>query len=262
MIVTLILVVVTVNQFFNVDFLEGATTGTSTSRSTITRTSIGRNVRIQKPKLPVHLFHVLSPFVEPRAPTDFFPLDINQRVALESIRRALQHSPKDKIQVDLVCAVSKNDFEALANVNASLPCHRFVILKRSTRTQYSHLKSTRDLPFVSDIIDAATAANRTDPDLSFHVMITNADIGLSKHFYEDLLSLLQKYDAVSINRVTIAMENITLTTTTNWTNLLENQIDTLLSHGSKHPGFDLFCISSSVLKRVSFGDFFLGRPPW
>ena len=50
--------------------------------------------------------------------------------------------------------------------------------------------------------------------------------------------------------------------TTNATNLLENEVDRLLSGGTRHPGYDLFCINDIILDRVSFGDFFLGRPPW
>ncbi len=241
--VTLIIVVLMIDEYFNVEVLN------LTKNSSVYRTNVTK----------LHLLHVLSPFVAPSVPTEFYPLDINQWVAMESIRRALLtiHLSPEIFQVDLICAVFQSDLEALSKAN--LPCHRFVVLKRSTRTQYPQLKIDMDLPFVADMIEAATTKFK-DPNSSFHVMITNADIGLSKYFYKTLHSLLQKVDAVSINRVTIPMENITATR--NATDILENQIDTLISQGSKHPGFDLFCINSSVLTRVSFGDFFLGRPPW
>ena len=207
----------------------------------------------------LHLVHVLCPFVDSSAPDEFYPLDMNQWVAMQSIQRALDNIPRGRFRVELVCAVFKSDLELL--VQARLPCHRFTVLSRSTRTQYPQLGLAIQLPFVADIIDAATAnATQVTLDSRFHVMITNADIGFSKNFYTHVYSVIQRFDAFSINRVTVPIEN--LYPTTNATDMLENQIDTRILHGSKHPGYDLFCMRSSVLERVSFGQFFLGRPPW
>ena len=209
------------------------------------------------------LVHILSPYVVRDADKEsfYFPLDLNQWATMESIRRALLHVPKDVLKVDVLCAIFESDLEALSK--AGLPCHRFVLLNRSTRTQYPHLQPPLDFPFISDLIEAATihlSNITTSRRASFHVMLTNADIGLSKKLYNNIYGVLRRYDSFSMNRVTIPMENITLTS--NATDLLENQVDGLMPVGGKHSGFDMFCMSSSVLNRITFGDLFLGRPPW
>lgn len=212
-----------------------------------------------KHEAKLHLVHVLSPFVDSSAPDDFFPFDVDQWVAMKSIRRALDNIPSGRFRVEVVCAVFRSDLEALSQ--AQLPCHRFAVLSRSTRTEYPQFGLEAELPFLSDLIEAATAnATQFTHNPRFHVMITNADIGLSKNFYMQVYSIMQRFDAFSINRVTVPIEQFHHTT--NSTDMLENQIDALILQGSKHPGYDLFCIRSSVLKRVSFGQFFLGRPPW
>lgn len=212
------------------------------------------------------LVHVISPYVvEDADEALFYPLDLNQWATMESIRRALRYVPSDVMKVEVVCPISKSDLEALSK--AGLPCHRFVLLERSTRTEYPHLRPKRDLPFISDLIEAAmtsSLATTTTRSASFHVMLTNADIGLSKHLYRNLQSLFERFDSFSMNRLTIPEGKLSVTNddVTNATNLLEHQIDVLMQGGRKHPGYDMFCMSSSVLKRVRFGDFFLGRPPW
>ena len=205
----------------------------------------------------IYLVHVLSPHVVPDADERFYPLDLNQWAAMGSIRRALLDVPEPAMQVEFVCVVSDSELEILSQ--AGLPCQRFETLKRSTRTRYPRLEPQIDLPFIGDIVDSATR-DLTEANASFHVLITNADIGLSKRLYGTLYKFLQKFDAVSINRMTIPKDQIPAFT--NETDHLENQVDSLLSAGTKHPGYDFFCISSSVLDRISFGDFFLGRPTW
>jgi hypothetical protein len=231
-----------------------------------------KNTSRQTARKRRHLVHVISPYV-----VEDGTLDLNQWTAMESIRRALLHAPpNDVMKVDFVCAIFESDWKALVT-EVDLPCHRFVLLERSTRTQYPHLSPQRDLPFVSDLVEAAAAAAATFNNLtihhqssptthndaaSFHVMLTNADIGLSKHFYNYLYTLLQRFDSFSINRMTIPIEKVAAMTTPNATELVEHQIDRLILDGKNHPGKDMFCMSSSVLKRITFGDFFLGRPPW
>lgn len=207
------------------------------------------------PYAKFHLIQVVSPFVASGEDHDFYPLDLNQWAAMESIRRGLDRAPRNGLTVDFVCAVSSAEHWILAQ--AGLPCHRYLVLDRSTRTEYPDLHPRLALPFISDMIDGVAQTRR---NTSFHVMIMNADIGVSKDFYSSLMDILKKYDAFSVNRVTIPMDDIQ--PTTNSTDFLENQVDRLISRGKQHPGYDLFCISDTVLKRISFGDFFLGRPPW
>lgn len=203
------------------------------------------------------LIHILSPFVAAARSNDFYPLDLNQWAAMESIRRSLDRASRSQsLDVEFVCVVSSSDQFEL--VRGNLPCQRYATLKRSTATEYSHLTPLMELPFVSDMIEEGIGPHRSDN--IFHVMITNADIGLSKDFYESIAGIMKKHDAFSINRMTIPLEDFK--TTTNVTEVLGLIDHYLLDQGKSHPGYDLFCISSHVLERVLFGDFFLGRPPW
>jgi hypothetical protein len=197
----------------------------------------------------MHLIQVLSPYVVDGGDDEYSPLDLNQWAAIASIQRAQRHL-KYPIHLDFVCAVLESDQEALAH----LPC-RQVLLTRSTQTEYPDLQPPKAFPFLQDIYEASTAGTIQE----FYWMYTNADIGLTKHFYRHLYDLLQTQDAVSVNRVTIPMEKITHT---NSTNSILSQVDSLLKFGRSHPGYDCFVIHSSVLQRINFGDFLSGRPPW
>lgn len=129
----------------------------------------------------------------------------------------------------------------------------------------------------------------------YYWMLTNADIGLTEGFYMHLYEYLQSYKALSINRLNIPTAPMTasiqrelyaeLIPVQNSTNTIPNnssstqiqnhpidpkhyydivfsQIDALLDKGMKHPGYDCFVLHSSVLRRFTMGDFFLGHPPW
>jgi hypothetical protein len=201
------------------------------------------------------LIQIVSPYVASKEGGDFYPLDLNQWAAMESIRRSLQRAPTTVLKVDLICAVSSSEQWILAH--AGLPCHRYLVLNRSTHTEYPGLQPHLELPFISDMVDGII---QPLGNTTFHVILMNADIGLSKDFYSSLVTVLKKHDAFSINRMTIPMEEIQ--PTTNSTDLLENHVDRLIGQGTRHPGYDFFCISSAVIQRISFGSFFLGRPPW
>lgn len=238
------------HEIFNAErkvFLKGASLQEDTTQRTAEAEAADR----------IHLVHVISPYVVPDADDEFYPLDLNQWATMESVRRALKFVPESVMKVEFVCAIYAGDLKALSG--AGLPCHHFVFLKRSTRTQYPKLEPKRELPFISDIVHAATS-DLAKRNATFHVLLTNSDIGLTKGLYGRLFNFLQTHDALSINRMTISED--ALTPTKNATDLLENQIYRLIGKGSKHLGYDFFCLSSSVLERVSFGDFFLGRPPW
>ena len=200
----------------------------------------------QRDNNPIHLIQVLSPFA---------PLDLNQKITFQSLERARLYLNSTQIQLDLVCVVLESDREALAH----LPC-RQVFLNRSTQTEYPFAKKA--LPFLQDILEASTAYQKDDGE-DFYWMYTNADIGLTRHFYSAVYDKLKgggrRRDAISINRVTIPMENIT---NTDDDDTILSQVDALLDFGPHHPGHDCFIIHSLTLKRIHFGDFFVGHPPW
>ena len=106
------------------------------------------------PDRKLHLIQIVSPYVATDVSKDFYPLDFNQWVAMESIRRSLERVPTDLLKVDFVCAVSSPERRILAQ--AGLPCHRFLVLHRSTRTEYPGIEPHFDLPFISDMIDGIT----------------------------------------------------------------------------------------------------------
>jgi hypothetical protein len=90
-------------------------------------------------------------------------------------------------------------------------------------------------------------------------MLTNADIGLTRYFYTHILPNLSSREAFSINRLTIPLNTINITSDAD---SLLLQVDLALGKGTKHPGHDCFVMHSSVLKRIHMGDLFAGYPPW
>mmetsp|Transcript_12112 Transcript_12112/g.29216 ORF Transcript_12112/g.29216 Transcript_12112/m.29216 type:complete len:580 (+) Transcript_12112:274-2013(+) len=307
-------------------------TGTSQQRRTPTREGVEDGTGGQPQR--VRLVHVISPFVEGciDAAIDntkddspggklLYPLGLNQWTTMQSIKRALQQINDqtfttgitdnnnnnnnidgngvkvNNIDVTVLCTVFETDFEILSSPDAGLPCHKFVTLKRSTRTQYppNTTNSNLELPFISDMIDAAMSlfdGDEDDETSSYHVMLTNSDIGLTPMFYTRVYEILQIWDSFSMNRMTIPLDGYdrlvrqvapltSLQTTSEAESFYESlkeyieqsmmiydkngndpSSSSVLSKAIPHPGYDLFCMSSTVLKRVTFGDMFLGRSPW
>jgi len=157
------------------------------------------------------------------------------------------------VKVTVSCVMFDEDRRQLQELvrNADV-CHRTPILPRSTKTEYHSLFTSRDdnhntstttnttstteikeLPFLQDMLDVAIADYQqslrdddddddNDKDDDFFVMITNSDIGLTKHFYQNLIPKLVIDDdndkntntnknripmrtVFSINRLTIPM---------------------------------------------------------
>ena len=298
-------------------------TGASHQRWNPTREGVDDEITREGSK-NIRLIHVISPFVEEVSDDNLggkllHPLGLNQWTTMQSIQRALHHindktftSPIDNnerdqnmnsvgtisnnIHVTVLCTVFETDFEILSSPDAGLPCHQFVTLNRSTRTEYppNVTNSTLELPFISDMIDAAMSSfdKGDDGDSPYHVMLTNSDIGLTPMFYTRVYEILQTWDSFSMNRMTIPLDGYphhdrkdhpptSLSTTAEKESLYKSfeeyvqqsmmiydmnennpsQSSTSLK-AIPHPGYDLFTMSSSVLKRVTFGDMFLGRSPW
>jgi len=221
---------------------------------------------------------------------DFIHQPYDQWSTLHSIEEAKQHAPSD-LDVTLVCAMFQSDMEVLSKHKVPA-CDRSFLLERSTITEYhnentkpgtkeallSERFSKRELPFLQDLFDAGISVARdnttehrnTDDNDDFYVMVTNSDIGLTKNFYNFLLSKLQTgQKAFTINRWTIPMEGknhpITVrepTTEPQQIKLLLSQIDASLPTGETHPGYDCFIIHSSIIDKIFLGKMFAGFPPW
>jgi hypothetical protein len=136
--------------------------------------------------------------------------------------------------------------------------------------------------------DGKDDSNRRDTDAedlssqppSYHVMLTNSDIGLTPSFYLRVHEILQSVDSFSMNRMTVPLDgwkpNFTTSMSTTVSQSGATATPTVYDYaelskfvdwsmkttGIKHPGYDLFCMSSTVLNRITFGDMFLGRSPW
>jgi hypothetical protein len=197
--------------------------------------------------------HVLSPYavdldLDLDLVTPFSPLDQTQNVTLESMIRAW-HAAASNLDVRMYCAVLPSESHIVPN-----RLFETVYLKRSTLTEYPKFLPQKALPFVDDIIkSASTAAGDYD-----YLIFTNADIGLTKDFYNAVARKIhQGYDAFTINRRTLPKE------------ILDNvppglelvAVDEKMQTGLSHPGSDCFVIKREIMERFSLGDLFLGFPP-
>jgi len=240
------------------------------------------------PTKPIRLVHVLNIYADPKQPLHQ-PYD--QWVTLQSIERAKKHVPKG-LEVTLVCAVLKHDTKYLKKKKLSV-CDHWTILHDSTETEYVDLKDPNKfdnktkatlrgifqreegefmrLPFMQDVIDAGVDAARKDSNDDFYLMLTNADIGLSKNFYSFVLPKLQKgRKAFTINRVTMYAKtektNITVLEPTEDAAKIERlfeEIDVNIGFRStRHPGTDGFFIKSSIVDQIHLGKQFPGYGHW
>jgi hypothetical protein len=242
------------------------------------------------------LIHVISPFHDKSASSDFFePFNLEQWSMLVSIHRARDSFNSAKLspavteakrevmtdkgyqyrlfdEVDVVCAVLDADIEALQD-NLSPYCQHLIGLSRSTETEYNGERKQKALPFLQDMINAAT---KTNVDISggndgeFWVMITNADISLTHDFYNKIGQHLIKRNAnaLSINRMTVDSSLITMPSARKSkhevaSNIVQ-QANAILKQGKgeSHPGYDCFIFHSSILRMIRFGKMFVGYPPW
>ena len=238
---------------------------------------------------------------------DYDPLGLEQRVAFTSIQRELEqcshprHDNNTKnrlgsslglqstskthhdsstrcyskrhgitLSIEVICATYESDRGVLQQLLSGKPCHKFVLLEKSTQELYPHLQPPRDLPILQEIINATTKRLVKEDAITddYYWIYTNSDIGVTKSFY--LSSILTNikigYDAFTINRMTIDISSTTMTTKKNnqddtkyWINFVDRNI---LTAGKSHPGYDCFIVHSSVLQRFHFGMFFVGHPPW
>ena len=141
------------------------------------------------------------------------------------------------------------------------------------------LFSERELPFPQDVLDAgisvAEEQRKTTKDkyYYYHVMMTNADIGLSQHFYGFMLEQLKAHPrAFQLNRVGVPYRNevtnqVNIPISEPTTNKMEIEmllrtIENALPDGTDHPGTDCFVIHSAIAEKIRLGDQFAGYPAW
>lgn len=222
--------------------------GERTALTPAARTNLGKKRR----KLPIKLLHVLSPYSVRENPNDnyFYPLDQAQNVSLGSIYKAWLRADDDIVNVRVICSVFPEDIDNVPND------FDYFVLNRSTATEYPNLNPPTQLPFIDEIIQGAAALTNGMYDV---LMYTNADIGLTKYFYNAVAKSMRKKDALIINRRTIprTFNNQTVSS-------LDLHVDfySSISNGEIHPGFDCFVLRKYLVETLTLGDLFIGHPPW
>jgi len=227
------------------------------------------------------LIHVFSPYYNPSAKL-FAPLTMEQWAMLVSAKTERDRFNQEYLantnpnavfdSVVLVCAVLKKDFDGM---KASLApyCDIIKALPRSTKSEHPDLEM-KDLPYLQDVIDAGRSVVKDRQD--FHLMYTNSDIAPTENFYQFVERRLRyknrHTEPLIVNRMTMNTKDMALPTNTDGpfrvkhvlaTNLVE-QVKYAVKRGEweRHPGHDCFIAHSSIWKSMTFGDLFLGCPPW
>ena len=258
--------------------------------------------------------------------------------AYEYVQEQQQQQQLQKVEEDdgrslwnikLYCAVLRNDVHVVPNITSKLTTtttlptrarrkaqrlFQPIVLPRSTSTEYPNLKPSIAYPFLQDIFQRTAQQANVDfrkeggdgvavPDGSGgydYIIYTNADIGLSKEFYEYVGQTIDDYelDAFSINKIIIPTKVLVETQKDlavgrggrqslhregeehRQRGLKEMQsedymltgnvqdleiMDDIIQYSNQtksHPGYDCFVISRHVMERLNLGDLFLGHPPW
>lgn len=230
----------------------------------------------------VRVFHVMNIYAT-KNEKDPIRQPFDQWVTLQSIQRAKKNMHPN-LRLSLVCAILESDMEILTEKEVPM-CDYRIPLTRSTKTEFIsnttikengktdwkqiHLNDIfkdRELPFVQDVIDAGISVADMEERKDFYIMMTNADIGLTEHFYSYLYPLVkERRKAFTINRLTLKEKSITIRKPTKdpaKIDALFDQIDSGLLEGKKHPGTDCYLMHSTIVRKVNLGYQFPGYPAW
>jgi len=181
------------------------------------------------------LNHVVN-FTEASKYSDLY---VTQPITAYSIKRANEYIEKDgSILVSNLVAVVKNevvDFDVCGSKTHIL--HR-------TLSDVASLDVVRPLPLLQDLLNPFY-----DLENEEFVIYSNADIGLTPHFYATVAKFLrQGYDALIINRRTISKLYSEV-----------DDYDELISdYGKDHPGYDCFVFKVKHLKKFVLGHVAIG----
>lgn len=174
--------------------------------------------------------HLVNP-VKVSEKSDLF---LAQPVTFETMRRAKAFAVP--LEVELFTAQYPEDHEILPEGFTVLPD-----LERSV-LDLGDFESKRKLPILRDMLNKLYNASQAD-----YFIYTNVDIALMPHFYLSVNKLLEKHDALVINRRTISkFESI-------------EELPLMYAEvGKKHPGYDCFVFSRKAYERFELGDVCIG----
>jgi len=186
--------------------------------------------------------HIINPF---DAPTDHpSNLAYAQPITFQSMINAKKNAEKNikakKISI-ILCTTQYNsdrhvipkDFKILNDLN------------RSCQDVFSFRNKKKKLPLMKDIL--YRAYNCTDADIFIY---TNADIAVSKNFYEFIFNKVKKgYDGICIHRGDII-------------DYVNKSIDQLYNEPKEyHVGHDCIILTRDILQSINLGNIFIGYPP-
>lgn len=238
----------------------------------------GASDDVERPRRKRQLIHAISPYHDESA-TSYAPLNVEQWTSLQSAKAARDEFRAKIVEVEgdrgfdevvMVCAIFNEDKEVLDEVLTRY-CDEVKILPRSTATEHPD-EGLKALPFVQDIVDAGESVAEGD---DHWLMLTNSDICPTRSFYLWMEEKMRtrKFQAMIVNRMTVPADELNWPAIANEdsaeakdaavASVIEQSQDLMTAgKAKKHPGKDLFAVHSSLLKRLNFGDLFLGYTPW
>ena len=176
--------------------------------------------------------HIINP-VKVSESSDLF---VAQPVTFRSMLAAKQFV-KGRIDVELQAVCFDEDSDLIPDYFIGLP-----VLERSV-LDIGNFGKQRKLPLLKDILNSAVY--NTDAD---YIIYTNVDIGLQPFFYEQVEQYLKQYDALVINRRTIAKCDDSSKPLSYF----------FLQRGKEHPGFDCFIFKWKSYSQYQLSDACIG----
>lgn len=180
------------------------------------------------------LAHIINPVnIGPKS-----DLYIAQPITFESLCQAKDYA-KGEVEVNLLTAQYPEDHEIIPDFFA-----RTKNLDRSI-LDFGEFQRPRKLPLIKDILDRM---HEETPDAEYYIY-TNVDIGVAPHFYSSVAALIEQgHDAFIINRRTISDAFTS-----------KEQLPLMFAQtGKKHPGFDCFVFSRSIMQKLFLSKICIG----
>lgn len=188
-----------------------------------------------------HIVNILE--IQPKHESSY--LHIAQPVTLKSMLDSKLQSRKPK-DIDLIAVKHKND-----NIECPKGFRMAPDITRYCHDVLPELPKTRDLPLISDILNALNQASEAD-----YLIYTNIDIGLFPDFYDFVIDTISRgVEAFTIKRITMPKKVNAIELDQNNYKLVFDQ------KGVSHPGFDCFIFPHKILQSINLGNVFIGTPP-
>lgn len=188
-----------------------------------------------------HIVKILE--IQPKHESSY--LHIAQPVTLKSMLDSKLQS-KNPEDIDLIAVKHKDE-----KVECPEGFRMTPDLTRWCYDVFPELPKTRDLPLISDILNALNQTSEAD-----YYIYTNVDIGLFPDFYDFVIDTISKgINSFTINRLTMPKKFNGIKLDQNNYKLVFDQ------QGVSHPGLDCFIFPRKILKSINVGNVFIGSAP-